>query len=372
MTKYHINSMGKALKCSAEKGRCPFGGADDHYDSVQQAQNAYESHMSHELNKILGGAQKQSMNHAIEYPAGHIDSKNQEDLIRKCIIEKRTMSQLERARHSIYVAEVIDLLEKKGYTTEMTHTVETMGGLEYTKERQEFHTKIVDEYMDKIKGVPKKREAIFAGGLGGAGKSTVLDGHARINQSKYATINPDDIKEIMAEKGLIPKVEGLTPMEASPLIHEEASHITGVILEKLRAEGTNIIFDITMSSHGSIKKRIDMLRESKYEKIEAIFVDIKPETSSERGNFRYNQGLDQYLTNGVGHGGRPLPARLTEGQKPQDPERFNSKNAEVLVELDNSDLFTSTPRVFDNDTFGRDPIEISFKSFSKKSTYSEL
>ncbi len=35
----------------------------------------------------------------------------------------------------------------------------------------------------------------MAGRLGGAGKSTVLDGHAGIDQSRYLTINPDGIKE---------------------------------------------------------------------------------------------------------------------------------------------------------------------------------
>ena len=39
----------------------------------------------------------------------------------------------------------------------------------------------------------------MAGGLGGAGKSTVLEKYAGIDRSKYLTINPDDIKEEMAE-----------------------------------------------------------------------------------------------------------------------------------------------------------------------------
>ncbi len=67
--------------------------------------------------------------------------------------------------------------------------------------------------------------AIIAGGLSGAGKSTVLDHYAGIDRSQYLTINPDDIKEKMADRGLIPQVDGLSPMEASDLVHEESSYI---------------------------------------------------------------------------------------------------------------------------------------------------
>lgn len=365
MSKFHINSMGKALKCTATKGGCPFGDADDHYETEKQAYDAYEKHMSEEFIKALNGTKRAKQTHeAIVYEVDHENSKEQENLIRNCIIEKRTMSQFERATHSLYVADVITQLEDAKLTTENTHADKISGGLVFYPERAKAHNEIVEEIIEKAESVPNNGEAIFAGGLGGAGKSTVLEEYSNVDKSQYVTLNPDDIKEIMAEKGLIPKVEGLTPMEASPLVHEEASHITAILLERLRQKKKNIIFDITMASHGSVKKRIDLLNEKGYSKIDAIFVDIKPETSKERGDFRYNRGLDDYLTAGEGNGGRPLPARLTKGQVASD-SRYNSKNAEILLELHESEVFTSTPRVFDNDVYGRPPIELSFKSFSK-------
>jgi len=42
MSKFHINSKGLAAPCRAKKGRCPFGGADSHYDSLEQAQAEIE------------------------------------------------------------------------------------------------------------------------------------------------------------------------------------------------------------------------------------------------------------------------------------------------------------------------------------------
>lgn len=365
MSKFHINTMGKALKCSASKDGCPFGTSDDHYETEKQAYEAYEAHMSEEFTKALNGSKRvKESQRSIVYEVQHENSKEQETLIRNCIIEKRTMSQFERATHNLYVADIITQLEEDGLTTDRTHADKIPGGLVFNPERARAHNEIVQEIMNEAENVPTNGEAIFAGGLGGAGKSTVLKEYSNVDKSQYVTLNPDDIKEIMAEKGLIPKVEGLTPMEASPLVHEEASHITAILLERLRQKKKNIIFDITMASHESVKKRIDLLNEKGYSKVEAIFVDIKPETSKERGDFRYNMGLDSYLTSGEGNGGRPLPARLTKGQAASD-SRYNSKNAEVLVQLQKSNLFTSTPRVFDNDVYGRAPIEVSFKSFCK-------
>jgi hypothetical protein len=87
----------------------------------------------------------------------------------------------------------------------------------WSAERQDAHDAIVNDIYNVAAGVPCEREAIMAGGLGGAGKSTVLDGYANVDRSKYLTINPDDIKEQMAKCGLIPDLNGLSPMEASDL-----------------------------------------------------------------------------------------------------------------------------------------------------------
>lgn len=38
MTKFHINSKGVPALCYAQKGNCPFGGLDSHYDTLEKAQ----------------------------------------------------------------------------------------------------------------------------------------------------------------------------------------------------------------------------------------------------------------------------------------------------------------------------------------------
>jgi hypothetical protein len=45
MSKFHVNGKGEAGECRAEQGRCPFGGADEHYTSPEAAREAYEKTM---------------------------------------------------------------------------------------------------------------------------------------------------------------------------------------------------------------------------------------------------------------------------------------------------------------------------------------
>ena len=177
--------------------------------------------------------------------------------------------------------------------------------------------------------MPSERRAIIAGGLGGAGKSTVLEHYAGIDRSKYLTINPDDIKEEMARRGLIPHVDGLSPMEASDLVHEESSYIARRLALRGQAEGKNIIWDITMASQEKTDERIDQLRIPGYSHIKGIFVDISVETAVTRVAARHREGHDDYRA-GKGFGGRFVPAEVIERQADPDWGSVNRKNFEAV------------------------------------------
>ncbi len=118
---------------------------------------------------------------------------------------------------------------------------------------------------DAASGVPNDHKAIIAGGLAGAGKTTVLEKHAGIDRSQYLTINPDDIKAEMAKRGMVPKIDGLSPMEASDLIHEESSYVARQLATRAKADGKNVIWDITMSDRAKTEKRIEELRTAGYD-----------------------------------------------------------------------------------------------------------
>ena len=90
------------------------------------------------------------------------------------------------------------------HSTDLTH--KTNGA--WNPDRAAKHREIVDALYAKHAHVPNEGKAVIAGGLGGAGKTTVLKGHAGINPKEWLTVNPDDIKEEMVKRGLVPEVPG--------------------------------------------------------------------------------------------------------------------------------------------------------------------
>jgi ADP-ribose pyrophosphatase YjhB (NUDIX family) len=65
MNRYHINPEGNPGKCSAASGNCPFGSDAPHYDTEQEARDAYEARHNPFINlldiKKLSASQKSSL-----------------------------------------------------------------------------------------------------------------------------------------------------------------------------------------------------------------------------------------------------------------------------------------------------------------------
>lgn len=298
--------------------------------------------------------------------------KDKDDLDEKTLAKREAKLSYKKdsaayQKHLAYASSVIDKLRATGKETHLLHAKTTTGGeLMWDADRAVIHREIIQEQLAAWENVPCDAEAIFSGGMGGAGKGTILKSEfLKIDKNNYATLNPDDIKEVLAAKGLIPQLDGLTPMEASPLVHEEASYITGQLAKVLIARRKNIIYDITMASYGSTKKKVDNLRNSGYKKIDAIFVDISTETSDSRAEARHLNGHNRFLK-GVGYGGRILPKGLSAAQVPED-DSYRSLNAENFLKLKAEGVFASA-RAFDNNVDGRPPIELdSLKTNVKES-----
>jgi predicted ABC-type ATPase len=199
--------------------------------------------------------------------------------------------------------------------------------------------------------VPCDGEAVIAGGLGGAGKGTVLARHAGIDMSKYLVIDPDRIKEQMALRGMIPNVEGLSPMERSVLVHEESSWIAANLAKRAYADRRNVIWDITMSDFDSAERRVDDLRAAGYSHLTGVFVDIPAEQSVQRALERYRAGMERYRK-GEGQGGRYVPEKVILAQRTPEGQTINRRAFEALK-----------PRfdrwmVFDNSRDGETPVLI--------------
>ena len=240
----------------------------------------------------------------------------------------RPLTHAEYAEHVTKVRERLDKARADGFSTDQKHTIDPAREV-WSDQRDALHDSIIDDIYARAFDVPCERRAIMAGGLPGAGKSTILERHAGIDRSQYLTINPDDIKEEMARRDMIPPVTGLSPMEASDLVHEESSHVAKRLARRAQADGKNVIWDVTMSSRVSTEWRIDTLRAAGYSRIDGIFVDIPVEISATRADSRHREGEDNYQT-GVGMGGRFIPAEMVKAQA--DPE-WGSRNRKTFEEV---------------------------------------
>jgi predicted ABC-type ATPase len=260
----------------------------------------------------------------------------------------RLLTDAEHAEHVADVRTRLDEARKAGLATDVQHTIDLKREI-WSDEREAQHDALLGQIYSQASSVPNESEAIIAGGISGAGKTTVLTEHAGIDLSRYLMINPDLIKEEMAKRGMVPEVDRLTPMEASELVHEESSHIAKRLAHKAHADGKNVIWDVTMSKASSADERIDWLRDAGYTQVNCVFVDISVEASKRRADGRHRQANDDYRA-GLGLGGRLIPPEMITAQADSE---WGTKNRSTFEQLKHRfDAWS----LFENDVDGRAPV----------------
>lgn len=237
----------------------------------------------------------------------------------------KPLSDAEYAKHAAEVREALSDARKNHRGTEYLFTIDARRTV-WMSERAALHQEILEEMYSAADQVPCAGEAILAGGLPGAGKTTVLTKWADVDTSRFLVLNPDEIKENMARRGVVPVIQKLSPMEATDLVHEESSHITKQLALLAYAHRRNVIWDITMSSSNTTQWRISELRNAGYDAIGGIFVDIPVEVSVGRTETRHRIGHEQFLARN-GLGGRCIPTQLIWAQA---DEQFGSRNRAVF------------------------------------------
>lgn len=304
-----------------------------------------------------------------------------DDNVNSNLIDEQNIYNEEQAiqRYKVLSWKVAECVKNKEDTKSLYYDVTEN---EWNKDRQVLHKQIIDGLMDKYNHVPKESKVVFSAGLPGAGKTTVLKKYENYHIDEYATISADDIKEIMAKEGMIPKIEGLTPMESSELIHEESSYLADILLNELSSKSTNIIYDFTCSSYDSANKRIKVLRANKYltEDMQFVFVDIPLKIAKQRAIDRYVNGLNEGVRNdirikdlsdeekmikdNITLGGRYFPEEIIIKSKPEN-KVYHSKNAEIIVQLFNNPKLKFPPLItYDNS--GKNPIKSKLYKIIKK------
>ncbi len=242
----------------------------------------------------------------------------------------RPLTDQEWSEHVRVVDNHLKDARVEGFTTKHLYTIDSDRQI-WSSERNRLQSTLVAELYDRARDIPCDHKALIAGGLGGAGKTTVLAEQARIDRSQYLTINPDDIKEEMARRDMIPEISGLSPMEVSDLAHEESSHIAKRLAIRAMTDGKNVIWDITMSSLDSTGERIVNLRQAGYSQIDGLFVNIPIETSIQRTDSRHREGHEKWRA-GSGPGGRYVPPEVIQEQ--EDPE-WGCQNRRTFESLKN-------------------------------------
>lgn len=208
--------------------------------------------------------------------------------------------------------------------------------LEWNTERSKVHKRLVRNVLRRQvrQGAKAERKALFLGGLPGAGKTRSLDKIPGLREQDYVTINPDIFKEELARAGLVPKVPGLSPMEASALNHEESSEMALMLAREARKRGLNIVWDITMNKASSVESRLAPLREAGYS-ANAVFVDIPHELSVKRVLRRHQGGWKAQQADRTGRhlGERLVPSSHVGSGK--STKGSSSANRDAFEEVKN-------------------------------------
>ena len=257
---------------------------------------------------------------------------------------------LSDADYAAHREKVISFLKETHEATNEKSTINPDKDI-WTDSRVAQQDEILRKAYDSAADVPCERKAIIAGGLGGAGKTTVLGTLAGVDLSQYVTINPDNCKEELARHDMLPTVAGLSPMEVSGLGHEESSYIAKRLAMRAYAEGKNVIWDITMSKPESAISRIGELRSAGYQQVDGVFVDIPVETSVARSDARHRRGHDLYLA-GHGLGGRFVPPEVIRAQA--DPE-YGTVNRKAF---ESAKPYFDNWVIYDNSVDGRPAIVV--------------
>lgn len=92
------------------------------------------------------------------------------------------------------VAGALEAAKERGMETKSLYTVDPERKV-WDFGRVEKQNEIIGHLYSEQADAPCDGHAVMAGGLGGAGKGTVLGHHAGIDRSQYLTVDPDRIKE---------------------------------------------------------------------------------------------------------------------------------------------------------------------------------
>lgn len=398
--KYHINKNGVPSRCTAKPGNCPLGEDSNHFESKEEAQAVIDKTNEEKYGIILGlQAGMDKLNNKVDEVESNIKSRTKGDGNNPIDYKERQIqlkldileSQL---NHKVETGEEFTIDEIKDRAklvdevvahylsvndTSKTHTVvSATGKVRYERERAMSHEKFILMLEKEFEDVPNEGKVVISAGMPGAGKTYAIQQTGDVDLNKYAVINSDDFKEMLAEADMIPEVRGLTKMERVSFIHEESSHLFEEMGDSLRSQKKNIVLDLTCSNLESTIRRVDRLKKDGYnsEDITMICVRADPNTCSERASSRHQDGMNGYIRGDNNVGGRFVPQDVLDSCLPKrglvDSDDPSSKkyptdaltsSEQVYELLMNDDDIGIKGIMYDNSVFGKEPRRIEEKTY---------
>jgi predicted ABC-type ATPase len=241
------------------------------------------------------------------------------------------MSDADWAAHVRVVRTGLEWGLKEGWATHLRHTVGPAHDV-WSEHRAARQDSITAALHADLADVPGEGHAVLVGGLNCAGRSTVLERHDELRRSAFATIDLDTFTTALACSGMVPRIPGLSPMEAAALAHHEACYLARRLALRAMTERRNLSWAVSMCSAERTARRVAELRAAGYQRVDAIFVDMSIETSVSRAQVRHRGGHELYLA-GQGPGGRFLPAEVIRFQADPEYGSVNRRAFETIRHL---------------------------------------
>lgn len=217
------------------------------------------------------------------------------------------------AIHADAVEKQLQELRERGVDSRTLYGELIRGRVRWSAERRSQHRQLIRQLFDgPAASIPRDSHALLVCGLDGAGKTTLQNGGPdfKWDASRYLAIDPHRIAEAMAVDGMIPVVDGLSPMEASPLVQEEAFALAYRLAGKAYDAKCNVIWELELLKGGPAKARMIALQEAGY-RSEGVFIDVPVDFARASAMSRHRD-LENAYRNGHGLGGWIAPLAVSE------------------------------------------------------------
>lgn len=196
----------------------------------------------------------------------------------------------EHDSHARYAEDTLTRALDGGQATSRTETLDGHGQV-WKPERASLHRDIVQDYMHKAETVPSGHRAVLAGGI----PSPARDSAARqaAPEKDYLHVSTDLIKQELAARGVIPQLNGLSPMESSPLVHEESQHIADLITREALRRGKNVAVHTAMSDPDAVAAHVNRMRQAGHT-VHGVFVHTPPGKAADAARSRHRSGHESW------------------------------------------------------------------------------